>query len=133
MSDVMTLDGPLTALDLRTPPGRRLDALVAVCLMGARPEEFAGPGASYWQSWAPSTDPRDAWRVLDVLSARCPGVALHDCHEGRKGWFVTIANPPVPYRSDPVYTTVEGLTAPHALCLAALSYALSRPKEVSHA
>lgn len=123
--------------------GRELDALVAEQVMGWTKYDWEqgdwdGPDnvtffaiypnglAVYYagsyepDAWfAPSTDIAAAWRVVEAIQAK--GVAVHIYHgsapnSAEAPWYVQIDEPPNKYAD-----SRSALTAPHAICLAALA------------
>lgn len=115
---------------LQMPPGEALDRLVAVEVIGFPPDNAPERlGYPYGRRWRPSTDPADALGpLLPLMQRECAGLSIHDRHDGRRGWFVTTF-----YQSGAKPTTVEGVSLPHALCLAALLLAANRTEERTHA
>jgi hypothetical protein len=116
---------------LQMAPGEALDRLVAVEVVGLHPgNDPERLGYPCGRRWRPSTDPADAlWPLLPLMQRECVGLSIHDRHEGRRGWFVTTFNPSDRYLSDAKPTTVEGVSLPHALCLAALLLAHDRTEK----
>ena len=127
-----------------TPPGRRLDALVAEKVMGwlwvtedaEQPEAVPylrdGKGGVYYPTVAAefpklptaggnippySTDIGAAWEVLEKMRAQLPGKEIMLYH--LDGWGVgSLCQAPSTIEIGEHYGEAE--TAPHAICLAAL-------------
>jgi len=106
------------------PPGRMLDVRVAKNVMGLQTRDgysWHRPGAPHL-SFAPelySTDIAAAWTVLEKMRAQLPGqeIMLYYCD----GWAVgSLCQAGGTIEIGDFGTEDDALTAPHAICLAAL-------------
>lgn len=109
-------------------PGPELDALVAEKVMRwtpvEHPDKLAGQTGAFYPikfgggiyrepggPWSPSTDIRDAWEVVEKMLSEGRSITLQALEEGdpERWWDVSVDE-----------AVAEKISAPHAICLAAL-------------